>query len=158
MTVHIMLITVSFLMYDIIEKLVPAERLNLDQTAGCNVFSSSFGGLSITKQSAPRLFCLFGVNEWCVKHLEWCMGTIGVLTWGSQLSDRLCALERQQCDPICRVKHSDFLGTLHERCPEMGRMRTLPCTHTHIHTHTFPCELLHFISSKLSSSARLVSA
>ncbi len=43
-----------------------------------NVFSSNFafGGLCITEQSALRLFCLFGVNEWCVKHLELCTVSI----------------------------------------------------------------------------------
>lgn len=88
-------ITVSALMYCGRGKLVPADRLNLDQTLNTMFFLlflffllPFLFGPRIAEQSAARLFCLFGVNEWCVKHLEWCMVSSGELTWGSCLLNK----------------------------------------------------------------------
>lgn len=85
-------ITVSALMYCGTGKLVPADRLDLDQTLNtmfvCFFVLPFLFGPRIAEQSAARLLCLFGVNEWCVKHLEWCMVSSGELTWGSCLLNK----------------------------------------------------------------------
>lgn len=140
---------------------VPASRqfrLNLDQTLNTMFwvfFSSvfSFGRFCITKQSALRLVCLFGVNEWCVKHLEWCMVSIREWTRGSYLfHSRLigCNPGNSSVTLVCWA-WGEVLGfslcRLHEWFPKIELNKIWNCKQTHM--HRFPRESPRFTCSEL---------
>lgn len=134
MTMHNIHITVSFVMYYGVDKLfliVRQFRINWDQSLSTMFFLLPF--LLGDYASLNNLLwgsSVSGVNEWCVKHLEWCTVSIrerpgAAVCWKTQQSDRLYALEIAEQAHMLRIIFWDFEANYMNALQRRDWMRTL---------------------------------